>query len=98
LAYSLLKQRIGGREMASAFGRLDSEILHKVSEGRLGGLSSVNPVVLSCGGIYIPHQGANQRIIYHIITTANENTPVKVVTCIRPRNILQQLLSKESMN
>lgn len=84
--------------MASSTDRLDREVLQRVSEGRLGGLPSVNPVVLSCGGIYIPHQGAQQRIIYHIITTANENTPVKVVTGIRPKNILDQLLSKESMN
>lgn len=84
--------------MSSASNRLDGSVLQRVTEGRLGGLSSVNPVVLSCGGIYIPHQGAQQRIIYHILTTANENSPVKVVTGIKPRNILHELLSKESMN
>ncbi len=84
--------------MAGSLIKVDCEIFRRISEGRLGGLSSVNPVVLSCGGIYIPHQGVNQRIIYHIITTANENSPVKVVTGVKPKNVLEQIITKESMN
>lgn len=84
--------------MSSELKRHDKENLQKMLEGRFKALSSMSPVVLSCGGIYIPHQGRTQRIIYHIITTANEDTPVKVVTGIRPRNILQKVLLKESMN
>ena len=84
--------------MAGEFQRGDKDRLKKALEHNLGELSQVNPAVLSCGGIYIPHQGHTQRIIYHIITTANEKTPVKVVTGIKPRNVLQQVLAKESMN
>lgn len=84
--------------MSGELRKSDKKALQKVFEGSFGGLSSMNPVVLSCGGIYIPHQGHVQRIIYHIITTANRETPVKVITGIKPRNILQQVMSRESMN
>lgn len=84
--------------MASDPKRLDEEILQKAFQESWGELSSANPVVLSCGGIYIPHQGDAQRIYYHILTTPNADMPVKVVTGARPRNILQQVLAKESMN
>lgn len=84
--------------MAGEIRKRDAEALKRMIEGRLGDLSFVNPVVLSCGGIYIPHQGHTQRIIYHILTTANESLPVKVVTGIKPRNALHKVLIKESMN
>lgn len=61
-------------------------------------LTSRNPAVLSCGGIYIPHKGREERVLYHIINTSSEAEPVKVVTGMRPRNILYEVLIKESMN
>ena len=77
---------------------LDDGLLDKAFRESWGELSSLNPVVLSCGGIYIPHQGEVRRISYHILTTPNETEPVKVVTGIRPYNILQKVLAKESLN
>lgn len=58
----------------------------------------VNPTVLSCGGIYIPHRGSQERIPFQVITTSSQAEPVKVVTGARPRNILYEVLLKESMN
>ncbi|MFA4873758.1 MAG: hypothetical protein WC956_00830 [bacterium] len=56
------------------------------------------PAVLSCGGIYIPHSPNQQRLIYQIINTSSEREPVKVVTGARPRNVLREVLYKESLN
>ena len=56
------------------------------------------PTVISCGGIYIPHSGDRERTIYHIINTSSSEEPVKVVTGRRPRNVLFEILSRESMN
>jgi hypothetical protein len=86
------------KAMASEINRHDNQIFEKALRESWGELSSVNPVILSCGGIYIPHQGEARRISYHILTTPNEMEPVKVVTGIKPRNILLKVLAKESMN
>lgn len=63
-----------------------------------GGGAIKNPTVLSCGGIYIPRRGDEDRVLYQIITTSNKSEPVKVVTGARPRNSLREVLLKESMN
>lgn len=58
-----------------------------------------HPTVLSCGGIFIPRRSeSEQKIFYQVITTSCENEPVKVVTGSRPRNVLYDVLMKESMN
>lgn len=57
-----------------------------------------NPTVLSCGGIYIPHRGRQDEILSHIITTSCREEPVKVVTGVKPRNVLREVLLRESMN
>lgn len=57
-----------------------------------------SPTVLSCGGIYIPHRSREEQVLYNIITTSNRNEPVKVVTGVRPRNQLYEVLFKESLN
>jgi hypothetical protein len=54
--------------------------------------------VLSCGGMYIPHHGERSEALYQIITTSCVEDPVKLVTGARPRNILHEVLIKESMN
>ncbi len=56
------------------------------------------PAVISCGGMYIPHRGSRQDLIYHIITTQRDDEPVRVVTGGRPVNILHAVMLKESMN
>lgn len=62
-------------------------------------LISKNPLVLSSGGIYIPLSSRRQKPFkYDILTTSNEDLPVKVVTGLRPNNILNLVLSKEAMN
>ena len=57
-----------------------------------------SPTVISCGGIYIPHSGERERTIYHIINTSSGEEPVKVVTARKPRNILHEIIIRESMN
>lgn len=59
-----------------------------------------NPMVLSCGGIFIPRpkpMGPNDEI-YKILNVANSKEPTKVVSGSLPRNLLQDVLHKESMN
>ncbi|MFH1874674.1 MAG: hypothetical protein ABH859_05760 [Pseudomonadota bacterium] len=84
--------------MKSEFTKADQQVLEKVLQGSFGGLSSVDPAILSCGGIYVPHQNETQRVIYRIIITSNQEMPVKVVTGVRPKNILHLLMQKEAMN
>ena len=57
-----------------------------------------NAAVISCGGIYIPHGGAREQLIYEIINTSSSEETVKVVSGYRPRNILHEIIHKESMN
>lgn len=78
--------------------RIDKELLQKVLQGSFGGLSSADPIILSCGGIYIPHKNETQKVFYHILTTSNDEMPVKIVSAIKPRNLLHQVLRKESLN
>ena len=84
--------------MASTFERCTEMIIRQVFEESRGELSSKNPLVLSCGGIYIPHPGAGGRILQHILVTPNDKEPVKVMTHVAHRNALHQLIAKESMN
>ena len=84
--------------MRGELTRVDREFLERILKGSFGGLSSVEHMVLSCGGIYIPHKNETQKVIYHIITTSDEKMPVKVVTGVRPKNILHLLQRKESLN
>lgn len=56
-----------------------------------------NPVVLSCGGIFIP-QPQNRPLQYHVLNTPNEEIPSKVVSGVIPRNMLYLVMAKESMN
>lgn len=58
---------------------------------------SDNPVVLSCGGIFIP-QPRNRPLQYHVLNTPNEELPSKVVSGVIPRNMLHLVMAKESMN
>ncbi len=84
--------------MKSEFTKNDKEMLDKVLQGSFGGISSVDPAILSCGGIYIPHRREVQKVIYHIINTSNQDMPVKVVTGMKPKNVLHFIMQKEAMN
>lgn len=65
-----------------------------------GAILSNDPVVLSCGGIYIPQsdRGKKKAPEFHIINVLNEKEPTKVVSGTVPRNILKEILAKECMN
>ncbi len=56
-----------------------------------------NPVVLSCGGIFIP-QPRNRPFQYHVLNTANESSPAKVVGGAAYQNMLHLVMAKESSN
>lgn len=59
-----------------------------------------NPTVLSCGGIFIPQpRRTNGKDPYfHILNTANEENPAKVVSVSMPKNMLQIIIAKENLN
>lgn len=62
-------------------------------------LSTKNPMVLSCGGVYIPRRG--QQIInreHHILTMPNAAEPIKIVAGLKPHNVLHEVMQKESLN
>jgi hypothetical protein len=54
--------------------------------------------VLSCGGIYIPHRGNRHSTLQHILTMPRKDEPVKIITGAGTKNMLHELLLKESMN
>lgn len=84
--------------MAGTFEKCTEMIIREVFEESRGELSSKNPKVLSCGGVYIPRPEAGGRFLQQILVTPNDKEPVKVMTPVPRRNALHQLLAKESMN
>jgi hypothetical protein len=84
--------------MAAGKEPIGRMILKRVFESNPYELCSKDPAVLSCGGIYIPHRGGQQRVLYHVINTSNRSEPVKVVSGVRPKNLLREMLIKESLN
>lgn len=87
--------------MATRIGNPTDEVMaEQVAEVEIGELSTRNPTVLSCGGIYIPRPrplGAKDEF-YKIINIANSQEPAKVVSGSIPMSILQTVLHKETMN
>jgi len=84
--------------MASTFERCTEMIIKQVFEESRGELSSQNPMVFSCGGIYIPHPESRSRVIQDVLVTPNDKEPVKVMTGATRRNALHRMLLKESLN
>lgn len=84
--------------MASTFERCTEMIIRQVFEESEGELSSRSPLVMSCGGIYIPHSSVHNRMLQQILVTPNEKEPVKIMTQAPQRNILKHLMARESMN
>lgn len=62
--------------------------------------SNQHPMVLSCGGIFIPRQRQKDvnDPIYKIINVPNSAEPTKVVCTGLLKNLLQEILHKESLN
>ncbi|MBI2344169.1 MAG: hypothetical protein HYV02_07565 [Deltaproteobacteria bacterium] len=62
-----------------------------IGQGELG---HGHPMVLSCGGIFVPRpQPLNPReALYHILNTPNTNTPAKIVSALVTRDLLDEIL------
>lgn len=75
-------------------------IVRDTLEESPGELSSRNPMVLSCGGIYIPYNKRRLagRPFWKMLNLADGERPVKVVTPGLGKSPLTELLEKESMN
>jgi len=86
--------------MARLEGEMTDLVVEQTVEPGPMNLESKNPMVLSCGGIFIPRPrplGPKDEI-YKILNIANEKEPTKVVAVSFPMNLLQEVLHKESMN
>jgi len=84
--------------MAKTVERCTEIIMRRVFEESRGELSSNNPMVYSCGGVYIPHPRSQTRMLLHVIVTGDSKEPVKVKTAAARRNALRELIARESMN
>lgn len=75
-------------------------IIEQAMQVRAGKGQGSHPTVLSCGGIFVPRpRPINPRDpLYHILNTPHEVSPVKVVSALMHRNLLQEVLAKESLN
>ncbi len=75
-------------------------VVQQALEESPGELSSKNPMVLSCGGIYIPYHKRRRmdRPLWEILNLADENNPVKLVTSDLPKSPLAEILEKENLN
>ena len=85
--------------MERAMTRTTEMILNEISQQGVAEVQERSPMVLSCGGIYIPHTKRDARQWQaEVLTTSNENEPVKVFSAVRPRNVLYDMLLRESLN
>jgi|TARA_Y100000294_G_scaffold135185_1_gene127866 hypothetical protein len=83
----------------SASNKCGEMILKKVLDENPAELAAKNPMILSCGGVYIPQRERDSRPLpYHILNTPSDSEPVKVVSGTRPMNILHRVIVRESMN
>lgn len=75
-------------------------VVEKVREEGINDILPKHPMVLSCGGIFIPRQENKNpnNAIYKILNIANEKEPIKIVENGMLRNMLQEILHKESLN
>lgn len=79
-------------------GQVGNIIMKRILIGSDVEASEIGCAVLSCGGIYIPQRGRTQDALYHIINTQKSDEPVKIMSGRYPKNMLHELLLKESMN
>jgi hypothetical protein len=89
---------VEGGAMARVESNVSNIIMSQILNGTDVEAHEAGPAVISCGGMYIPHKGSRQEILYHIITTHRNDEPVKVVTGQPRKNILHAVIEKESMN
>lgn len=75
-------------------------IVQEAFEEGPGELSSTNPMVLSCGGIYIPRRRRAIPVhpLWHILNLPDNEGKSKVVSDGVPKSPLAAILEKENMN
>ena len=75
-------------------------IVRRAIDANAGAQATQHPTVLSCGGIFVPRpRPLNPRDpLYHILNTPMTERPAKVVSALVHRNILQEVLTKETLN
>ena len=87
--------------MSGPFESITQFLIQRVVEETRDRRIMNNPTVLSCGGMYLPRPKFNFQnsiLSYDVLSLANSDKPVKVVTGSHPVNALHQILFKESMN
>jgi len=75
-------------------------VVQQAFEEGPGELSSQNPMVLSCGGIYIPYNKRKLRDkpLWKVLNLPDNERLSKVVSSSLPQSPLCDMLKKESMN
>jgi hypothetical protein len=74
-------------------------VVRQTYEESPGELSSKNPMVLSCGGIYIPQRRLDlDKPIWQVLNLPDGKRLTKVVSSGLPKSALTEMLEKESMN
>ncbi|MBI2344168.1 MAG: hypothetical protein HYV02_07560 [Deltaproteobacteria bacterium] len=65
-----------------------------------GELREQHPAIMSCGGIYLPRPRPCQAQLplFHILHTANDLQPSKIVSAIITSNVLDDVLCRECLN
>ncbi len=71
-------------------------ILERTLEISQGNLGHGHPMVLSCGGIFVPRpRSINPHDpLYHILYTPNDTTPAKIVSALIAHDILDVIMIK----
>lgn len=101
LARRLLYQWVeGDNDMARTEQEMTELLVEHVAEPNLGEITSKNPMVLSCGGMFIPRPKAMgpKDELYKVLNTPSNAEPTKLVSGNFSMNLLQDVLHKESMN
>ena len=100
MAYYLLKLGVGRVDKMKRREETAELIVHQAFEESSGELSSKNPIVLSCGGIYIPYPRRKRlnHPLWKVLNLASEKNPTKVVSPDMPKSPLALIMEKESLN
>lgn len=69
----------------------------EISHGNVG---HGHPMVLSCGGVFVPRpRPINPHDpLYHILYTSNETAPTKIVSALIAHDVLDILMVKNDSN
>jgi hypothetical protein len=75
-------------------------ILERFLDVSQGDLQASHPMILSCGGVFVPRPPMlNPRDpLYHILHTPNRKTPTKIVSALVTRDLLDEILLRLESN